>query len=109
MDLEVSNYGEQGFLGITTVDDKIYLFFTEAFHDGGLSHGNKIYEYTWDGEKISNPKLIKSNDTIIFAEGCLSIPNVHEDITRHKNITVEYQNRDGKRKKIFSRPNILSR
>ena len=60
LDLEVSNYGEQGLLGITTVDDKIYLFFTEAFHDGGLSHGNKIYEYTWDGEKISNPKLIKS-------------------------------------------------
>jgi peptide deformylase len=43
-----------------------------------------------------NPKLIKSNDTIIFTEGCLSIPNIHEDITRHKNITVEYQNRDGK-------------
>ena len=60
LDLEVSNYGEQGLLGITTVDDKIYLFFTEAFHDGGLSHGNKIYEYTWNGEKISNPKLIKS-------------------------------------------------
>jgi glucose/arabinose dehydrogenase len=60
LDLEVSNYGEQGLLGITTVGDKIYLFFTEAFHDGGLSHGNKIYEYTWDGEKISNPKLIKS-------------------------------------------------
>ena len=60
LDLEVSNYGEQGLLGITTVGNKIYLFFTEAFHDGGLSHGNKIYEYTWDGEKISNPKLIKS-------------------------------------------------
>ena len=59
LDLEVSNYGEQGLLGITTTNDKIYLFFTEAFHDGGLSHGNKIYEYTWDGEKISNKKLIK--------------------------------------------------
>ena len=43
LDLEVSNYGEQGLLGITTTNDKIYLFFTEAFHDGGLSHGNKIY------------------------------------------------------------------
>ena len=60
LDLEVSNYGEQGLLGITTVGDKIYLFFTEAFHDGGISHGNKIYEYTWDGDKVTNPKLIKS-------------------------------------------------
>jgi len=60
LDLEVSNYGEQGLLGITTVEDKMYLFFTKAFHDGGLSNGNKIYEYTWDGKNISNPKLIKS-------------------------------------------------
>ena len=60
LDLEVSNYGEQGLLGITTVNDKLYLFFTKAFHDGGVSNGNKIYEYTWDGTNISNPKLIKS-------------------------------------------------
>ena len=60
LDLEVSNYGEQGLLGITTVDDKIYLFFTESSRDGGISHGNKIYEYTWNGERISDPKLIRS-------------------------------------------------
>ena len=36
LDLEVSNYGEQDLLGITTVENKIYLFYTEAFHDGGL-------------------------------------------------------------------------
>ena len=41
LDLEVSNYGEQGLLGITIVENKIYLFFTEAFHDGGVSIGNK--------------------------------------------------------------------
>ena len=60
LDLEVSNYGEQGLLGITIVENKIYLFFTEAFHDGGVSIGNKIYEYTWDNGKLSEPKLIKS-------------------------------------------------
>jgi len=60
LDLEVSNYGEQGLLGITTNNDKFYLFFTEAHHDGGLSLGNKIYEYTWNGEQVSNPKLLKS-------------------------------------------------
>ena len=60
LDLQVSNYGEQGLLGITTVKNEIYLFFTEAFHDGGISTGNKIYQYSWDGEKISDPKLIKS-------------------------------------------------
>ena len=60
LNLEVSNYGEQGLLGIATTDDKIYLFVSEAFHDGGLSLGNKIFQYSWDGEKISQKKLIKS-------------------------------------------------
>ena len=64
LDLEVSNYGEQGLLGITTVNDKIYLFFTEAFHDGGLSHGNKIYEYTWNGNSATNPKLIICDEPV---------------------------------------------
>jgi hypothetical protein len=41
LDLEVSNYGEQGLLGITIVENKIYLFFTETFHDGGVSIGKK--------------------------------------------------------------------
>tara|TARA_B100001540_G_scaffold23936_1_gene19534 strand:- start:2554 stop:3972 length:1419 start_codon:yes stop_codon:yes gene_type:complete len=60
LDLEVSNYGEQGLLGITIVENKIYLFFTEAFHDGGVSIGNKVYEYTWNDGILSEPKLIKS-------------------------------------------------
>ena len=60
LDLEVSNYGEQGLLGITAVENKIYVFYTQAFHDGGISLGNKIYEYTWENDELSKPKLIKS-------------------------------------------------
>ncbi len=60
LDLEVSNYGEQGLLGITIIDNEIYLFVSEAFHDGGLSLGNKIYQFTWNGEKLIQKKLIKS-------------------------------------------------
>ena len=42
LDVEVSNYGEQGLLGITSVENEVYLFFTEAFHDGGLTLENRV-------------------------------------------------------------------
>ena len=60
LDLEVSNYGETGLLGITTVDNQVFLFFTEAHHDGGLSLANRIYKYDWDGMTLSNPELIRN-------------------------------------------------
>jgi len=59
LDVEVSNYGEQGLLGITSQDSTVYLFFTEAYHDGGLPLGNHIYAYTWNGEKLIEPRLVK--------------------------------------------------
>ena len=73
LDVEVSNYGEQGLLGITNVGSKIYLFFTESFHDGGLSLENRIYKYDWDGEKLSNPELIKRlpSDEVTYNGGAM--------------------------------------
>jgi glucose/arabinose dehydrogenase len=59
LDVEVSNYGEHGLLGITSVENDVYLFFTEAYHDGGLALENRIYKYTWNGIELINPKLIK--------------------------------------------------
>ena len=60
LDVEVSNYGEIGLLGITSNDSTVYLFFQEAFHDGGLMLESRIYSYTWNGEKLVEPKLVKS-------------------------------------------------
>lgn len=40
-----------------------------------------------------NPVLLhESEETSVFSEGCLSIPDVHCDITRPKKIKVEYYN-----------------
>lgn len=73
LDVEVSNYGEQGLLGITSVNSTVYLFFTEAFRDGGLALDNNVYKYEWDGEKLSNPILLKSlpADEITYNGGVL--------------------------------------
>ena len=60
LDVEVSNYGETGLLGITSNGSDVYLFFTEAFHDGGLSLESRIYAYTWNGQKLVEPRLVKT-------------------------------------------------
>ena len=60
LDVEVSNYGEQGLLGITSVENEVYLFFTEAFHDGGRALENRVYKYTWNGNELVQPILLKT-------------------------------------------------
>lgn len=43
--------------------------------------------------KMINPVIVEeSEDTSVYCEGCLSIPNVDADIIRPKTITVEYIN-----------------
>ena len=59
LDVEVSNYGEHGLLGITSVKNNVYLFFTEAYHDGGRALENRIYKYSWIDDKLSAPILLK--------------------------------------------------
>ena len=60
LDVEVSNYGEHGLLGITSVENNIFLFFTEAYHDGGRALENRVYQYSWDGANLVNPVLLKT-------------------------------------------------
>ena len=77
LDLEVSNYGEQGLLGITNVNSTVYLFFTEAFHDGGLATGNKIYKFEWDGKSLTQKKLLKElpADEVTYNGGAMVSDN----------------------------------
>lgn len=58
LDVEVSNYGERGLLGITSVKNSVFLSFTESFHDGGLPLGQSVYKYDWNGKTLENPVLL---------------------------------------------------
>lgn len=49
--------------------------------------------------EIINPELkFLDDEEIYFTEGCLSIPGFFEEVKRHKNVRVEYQDRFGKHK-----------
>ena len=43
-----------------------------------------------------NPEITwRSEDFSVYEEGCLSIPDIHEDIERPARVTVEYLDLDG--------------
>jgi len=45
-----------------------------------------------------NPKITHKDDAlIVYTEGCLSVPEFHEDIKRAQNVTVEYFDRNGQK------------
>ncbi|MCI0559730.1 MAG: PQQ-dependent sugar dehydrogenase [Nitrososphaera sp.] len=59
LDVAVTNAGEQGMLGIATVNSTVYLYFTESNRDGGEPLGKRVYRYDWNGEKLVNPVLLR--------------------------------------------------
>jgi glucose/arabinose dehydrogenase len=60
LDVAVAKDGERGMLGITSVENTVYLYFTAANTDAGKAIENRIFKYTWDGEKLVDPVLLKT-------------------------------------------------
>ena len=50
--------------------------------------------------EMINPTITKSDGETTYQEGCLSVPAFYEDINRHENIVVSYQDREGNTKTI---------
>ena len=63
LDLPVLSQGEAGLLGIASVPNHVYLYFTESlsgFDKHDLENArNAVYQYDWNGENLTNPILIK--------------------------------------------------
>lgn len=45
---------------------------------------------------LINPKIIEHDGMQVYEEGCLSVPEVHAEVTRAEEITFEYLDLDGK-------------
>ncbi len=57
-----------------------------------------------EGHILINPKITSRSKTMIeVEEGCLSFPDVYNNVLRHEKVTVEYTNLDGKKKKISAK------
>jgi glucose/arabinose dehydrogenase len=60
LDVSVAKDGERGMLGITSIGNTVYVYYTAAIADGGKAIENRIYKYEWDGNNLVNPVLIKT-------------------------------------------------
>ncbi len=48
--------------------------------------------------EVINPVITyRSDEMVKFQEGCLSVPGFYEDVERHAMVTIEYQDRNGKK------------
>ncbi len=48
-----------------------------------------------------NPEILeKSDDRSVYEEGCLSIPDIHEDVERPARIRVRYLDREGRMQEV---------
>lgn len=45
-----------------------------------------------------NPEIIAAEGESVLEEGCLSVPEIHEEVTRPEIITLRFQNADGETK-----------
>ncbi len=57
--------------------------------------------------EMINPIITQTNGVTTYQEGCLSVPSFYEDVERHENIIVNYQDRDGNTK-IIEADGLLS-
>lgn len=86
-----------GFLGL---DDLISnMFDTVEFANGigiaapQIGNNIRIFVTNFDFKRVFiNPLIIHSSlEECVFVEGCLSIPNVFEEVSRSKDIILKYQ------------------
>lgn len=76
------------------VSKRIIVTDTEQHdEDGTWKSGKPMY--------LINPEIIyKSEEKIIFCEGCLSVPGQSADVERHERIKVRYTDYNGKEREI---------
>ncbi|MGM0533945.1 MAG: peptide deformylase [Campylobacterota bacterium] len=54
-------------------------------------------QYKDDLYEIINPRItVQSEETEPFVEGCLSVPEIYEEIQRPQAITLQYRDREGR-------------
>jgi len=45
--------------------------------------------------EIINPVIVNPRGSMLYQEGCLSVPGFYEDVERYETLTLKYQNRHG--------------
>ena len=78
---------------------RLFIVDTEPFADSDEVSKEEAAELEGFKKTFINAKILKEEgDVWGFNEGCLSIPDVREDVFRHEKITIEYYDEDFNKK-----------
>lgn len=78
---------------------RLFVIDTEPFADSDDVSKEEAAELKGFKKTFINAKILKEEgDVWGFNEGCLSIPDVREDVFRHEKITIEYFDEDFNKK-----------
>jgi peptide deformylase len=70
---------------------RLFVVDTEPFSDSeNLTEEEKVQLKSFKKTFINAKMLVEEGEEWGFNEGCLSIPDVREDVYRHEKITIEY-------------------
>ncbi|MCU0664310.1 MAG: peptide deformylase [Myxococcota bacterium] len=57
---------------------------------------------------LVNPEILEAQDTMEWEEGCLSLPEVHENVKRHRRVKVRAMDVDGNPFEVEAEGNLLA-
>ena len=78
---------------------RLFVIDTEPLADSDEVSKEEAEELKTFKKVFINAKILKEEgDVWVFNEGCLSIPDVREDVFRHETITIEYYDEDFNKK-----------
>lgn len=64
-------------------------------------------QYREDLLEIINPEIIEKDGTVVYQEGCLSVPEFYEEVERSEEIKLKYVDRNNQ-EKILEAKGLLS-
>ena len=81
-------------------DIRLFLIDASPFAESdALEEKEKLFLKDFDRIFINAKIIEEAGDEWAFNEGCLSIPNINEDVFRNETITIEYQDENFNHKK----------
>lgn len=95
-DMFETMYSAQGIgLAAPQVGESIRLFIVDASPFGEDEEDPEAQKVSDFKEVFINARVVEEKgDPFVFQEGCLSIPNIREDVERDDTIVIEYYDRD---------------
>ena len=80
-------------LAAIQVDRPIQVLIVNLPDEEGEQHKEDLLE-------VINPRIVNSEGSTFYQEGCLSVPGFYEEVPRHETITLAYHDRHGNEKTL---------